>query len=108
MIRGTKFDKVIMGQNVDLLAQSPTTSGTFTPALPPKQPLPMYQRGVAAPAPNVRTPFGFVPMQDKPNTMASEDINADKITNPAKMAFDAMKPVGPGATVFPTFPLKYC
>jgi len=108
MIRTTKFDKVIMGQNVDLLAQSPALSGTFTPALPPKDPLPMYQRGVASSQEQPKTPFGFVPMQDKPNTMASEDINAVKISNPAKMSYDAMRPVGSGATVFPTFPLKYC
>jgi hypothetical protein len=108
MIRPTPFDKVIMGQNVDLLAQNPALSGTFTPALPPKDPLPMYQRGVASSQVQPKTPFGFVPMQDKPNTMASEDQNAEKISNPAKMSYDAMRPVGAGATVFSTFPLKYC
>ena len=108
MIRTTKFDKVIMGQNVDLLAESPALSGTFTPALPPKDPLPMYQRAIASSQEQPKTPFGFVPMQDKPNTMASEDMNAVKISNPAKMSYDAMRPVGAGATVYSTFPLKYC
>jgi hypothetical protein len=108
MIRPTPFDKVIMGQNVDLLAQSPTLSGTFTPALPPKEPLPMYQRAIASPQIPERTPFGVVYMQDKPNTMASENQNAVKATNPSKMSYDAMLPVGNNGTVFPTFPLKYC
>jgi hypothetical protein len=108
MIRQSKFEKMVTGLNVDLTAQSPELSGTFTPALPPKEVLPMYQRAVASHVAPPKVPLDYVPMQDKPNTMASEDDRVNKVTDSSKMAYDALRPVGSGATMFSPFPLKYC
>jgi len=98
--------QMAMGQNIQLNPTSPAESGTYTPALPPKVCLPMYERMVSAPPEASRLPFGVVPMQDRPNTMAVGDMNAPKITNPAMMAMNALKPVGPGATIFNPFNLQ--
>jgi hypothetical protein len=100
------MEQMAMGQNVQLNPGNPADSGTFTPALPPKECLPMYERMVGAPPQPSMLPFGIVPMQDKQNTFAIGDMNANKVTNPAKMAMNAMKPVGTGATIFNPFNLQ--
>ena len=110
MIKLPRIDHLMtqmnMGQNVQLNPANPADSGTYTPALRPKVCLPMYERMVGAPPEASRLPFGVVPMQDKQNTFAVGDMNVNKVTNPAKMAMNAMKPVGAGATVFNPFNLQ--
>lgn len=102
--------QMAMGQNVHLNPANPADSGTYTPALPPKVCLPMYERMVGAPPAANTLPFGVVPMQDNQNRFAIGDMNAPKVTNPAKMAMDAMKPSsvagGANATIFNPFNLQ--
>lgn len=110
MIKLPRLDHILtqvsMGQNIDLNAGNPVNSGTYTPALPPKVCLPMYERMVGAPPEASRLPFGVVPMQDNENRFAVGDMNAPKVTNPAMMSMNALKPVGPGATIFNPFNLQ--
>jgi hypothetical protein len=110
MIKLPRLDHILtqvsMGQNIQLNAGNPADSGTYTPALPPKVCLPMYERMIGAPPEASRLPFGVVPMQDNENRFAVGDMNAPKITNPAMMSMNALKPVGPGATIFNPFNLQ--
>jgi hypothetical protein len=98
--------QMAMGQNTDLNTGNPADSGTYTPALPPKVCLPMYERMVGAPPQASSLPFGVVPIQDNVNTFAIGDMNAPKVTNPALMSMNALKPVGSGATIFNPFNLQ--
>ena len=110
MIKLPRIDMLMgqmaMGQNIQLNPGNPADSGTFSPALPPKVCLPMYERMVGAPPEASRLPFGVVPMQDKQNRFAVGDMNAPKVTTTAKMAMNAMKPVGANATIFNPFNLQ--
>jgi hypothetical protein len=98
--------QMAMGQNIQLNAGNPADSGTYTPALFPKVCLPMYERMVGAPPQASTLPFGVVPMQDHENKFAVGDMNEPKVSNPAKMSMNALKPVGAGATIFNPFNLQ--
>ena len=94
-----------MSFNVDLLPKSPETSGTSSaPVLPVEKLDAKLNRFPATPS---ELPFGVVPIRpEEVNRFAPENPRLDMITTPAKMSIDAMKPVGPGATIFNPFNLR--
>ena len=106
MIRTTRLEHLMeqatTSFNVDLMPTSPAKSMTIQgPVLLPEDIMNMNKMNKFAPAP---PKLNYVTIQNNPNTMAAEYINQDKITNSSAMLYDAMKPVGKGATIFtPSF-----
>ena len=105
MIRLSPLEKNQMATpfNVDLAPGNPVNSGTRQPTfLLPEDVMDMKKMNkFASPLPRI----DYVPVQDKVNSMAPE-LNEPKIVMPMNMLYDAMKPVGKGATVFDPFNLK--
>lgn len=104
MIRANPMDRFMaVGFNTDLMPR--ITEGTVSAIQVPADNVPLNGK-MNLLSVDTREPVNVVPIRKEDSSNFFE-APVDKITNAEEMLKNAMKPVGPGATIFNPFNLLY-